>query len=105
MTAFTRSLLCAMFAFLFALQGYAAESDWKKDPKDWNVEFYPVYAWAPFMGATVKLPQFPNLPNLPDLPGGPAGPSGNATSGISGAADRKSTRLNSSHLGISYAVF
>ena len=86
MTAFTRSLLCAMFAFLFSLQGYAAESDWKKDPKDWNVEFYPVYAWAPFMGATVKLPQFPNLPNLPDLPGGPSGPSGNATSGISGAA-------------------
>jgi hypothetical protein len=75
-----------MFAFLFALQGYAAESAWKKDPKDWNVEFYPVYAWAPFMGATVNLPQFPNLPNLPDLPNGPARPSGNATSGISGAA-------------------
>jgi hypothetical protein len=75
-----------MFAFLFAAQGYAAESNWKKDPKDWNVEFYPVYAWAPFLGAKVALPQFPNLPNLPDLPGGPPGPSGSASSGISGAA-------------------
>src|SRR5262245_63491148 len=30
---------------------------------------------------------------------------GSSLSGVIGGADRKSTRLNSSHLGISYAVF
>jgi len=87
MKAFLRALFCVVFAFALATQAYAAaDSSWKKDPKDWNVEIYPVYVWAPFMGASVKLPQFPNLPSLPDLPNGPAGPSADASSGISGAA-------------------
>jgi len=82
------TLLSAMFACAFAAHAYAAdESLWKKDPKDWNVEIYPVYAWAPFMGATATLPSFPNLPTLPDLPNGDGSrPSGSANTGLSGAA-------------------
>src|SRR5205814_9473279 len=56
------------------------------------------------------------LPICPSLPGGEAGddraavaPRGDQAEGASGGEglnqDRKSTRLNSSHLGISYAVF
>lgn len=91
MTKFARLLLCAVFAFAFVSQASAAggasdDSVWKTDPKDWNVELYPVFVWAPFMGATVRLPQFPNLPDLPDLPNGPPGPSGNASSSLNGAA-------------------
>jgi hypothetical protein len=81
---------CAVFAFAFAVQAYGAEgssdeTNWKKDPEAWNVEFYPVYVWAPFMGAKLTLPTFPDSPNLPDLPGGGA-PSSSVTSGIKGAA-------------------
>jgi hypothetical protein len=90
MKTFLRSLLCVACAFAFSLQANAAgDSGWKKDPKDWNVELYPVFAWLPVMGASAVLPQFPDLPNLPplpDLPNGPAGPSAKATSGLSGAA-------------------
>src|ERR1035441_6765232 len=54
-----------------------------------------------------------NIPALPTLPpdtNAPAGPGTNSPA-VPGSAkagtntDRKSTRLNSSHLGISYAVF
>src|SRR5207247_3658100 len=38
-------------------------------------------------------------------PGGPGGPGGAAGDGGPGGEDRKSTRLNSSHEWISYAVF
>jgi len=83
MTAICKIATFAVFALSFAGQSYAADSVWEKDPKDWKVELYPVYIWAPFMGASVNLPQFPNAP---DLPNGPAGPSATADSGISGAA-------------------
>jgi hypothetical protein len=90
MTTFTRSLLRVAFAFAFTLQAYAASDDsaWKKDPKDWNVELYPVFAWLPVMGASAVLPEFPELPNLPSLPDRPGDPrpSSKATSGLSGAA-------------------
>src|SRR5262245_63495480 len=39
------------------------------------------------------------------VPGGPFVSNGGAIRMLLGAGDRKSTRLNSSHLGISYAVF
>jgi hypothetical protein len=90
MTKFTRPLLCALFAFAFALQAYAGgaspDSLWTKESSDWNVEIYPLFVWAPFMGANATLPQFPNLPNLPDVPGGTPGPSGNVSSSFNGAA-------------------
>lgn len=83
MSAFTRSLSCTVIAFAFMSLAQAAgaasdDSVWKSDPSDWKVELYPVYVWAPFLGAKVNLPEFPNLPNLPDVPGGAPGPSGNA---------------------------
>jgi hypothetical protein len=92
MATFTRSLSCAVFAFSFALQAYAGggssgDSVWKQgSPSDWNVEVYPVFVWAPFMGASATLPQFPNLPSLPDLPGGAPGPSAKVSSSLNGAA-------------------
>ena len=55
-------------------------SDWEKDPSAWKVTIYPVYLWAPVMGANV------NLENFPVVPGRPPGPnSGNATSTFNGA--------------------
>jgi hypothetical protein len=82
----TRSLLCIAFVLAFALQAFAADdSYWKKDPKDWKVELYPVLAWAPIMGATATLPEFPNLPSLPDQPGD-VHPGSNVSSSFNGAA-------------------
>ncbi len=85
MTAFSRSFSCAAFALALGLPGFAAGADqaWTKDPSAWNVEIYPVYVWAPLMGASADLPQLPSLPNLPERP---AGPSGNASSSLNGAA-------------------
>jgi hypothetical protein len=90
MTTLARWLACAALTFALVLPACAAggsndASVWTKDPSDWNVEIYPVFVWAPFLGANVALPSFPNAPTLPDLPGG-GGPSGDATSGINGAA-------------------
>lgn len=54
-------------------QGQAkAKSDWEKDPSDWKVAIYPVYLWAPVMGANVKLENFPTLPNIPTSGSGTA---------------------------------
>jgi hypothetical protein len=86
MSTFARSALCVVFVLAFALQAFASDdSYWKKDPKDWNVELYPVYVWAPFLGAKATLPEFPNLPSLPDVPGEPH-PGGNISSSLNGAA-------------------
>lgn len=44
-------------------QGQAKpKSDWEKDPSAWKVAIYPVYLWAPVMGANVNLENFPNVP-------------------------------------------
>ncbi len=85
MTPLSRSLFCAAFALAFALPGLAAggESAWNKDPSAWKVELYPVFVWAPIMGAKADLPQLPSLPNLPERPPGPAG---NVSSSFNGAA-------------------
>src|SRR2546422_4645812 len=44
-------------------------------------------------------------PHIPDRGGPPDRPASSAGGAVAGAADRKSTRLNSSHGYISYAVF
>jgi hypothetical protein len=90
MSILKRSILGAFVAFTFALQAHAqsgttSDSVWVKDPSAWNVELYPVFVWAPVMGASVTLPQFPNLPNSPDVPGG-VRPAGTASSSFNGAA-------------------
>jgi hypothetical protein len=86
MSPFARSALCVVFVFAFALQASASDdSYWKKDPKDWKVELYPVLVWAPFLGAKATLPEFPNLPNHPDVPG-EVHPGGNISSSFNGAA-------------------
>jgi hypothetical protein len=105
MTAFKRWFVCTVFALAFAVQGFAAggDSNWKKDPSAWNVELYPVFLWAPFMGASVTLPQFPDLPNLPDLPGGPPGPGGKVSSSFNGAAFFN-TRIEKSKWGVDLSV-
>jgi hypothetical protein len=90
MKTFVRSLLCVVLASAFTLPVLAAGDDsaWKKDPSAWNVELYPVFAWAPFMGAKATLPEFPELPNLPSLPDRPGDPrpTGNVSSSLNGAA-------------------
>ena len=105
MTTFRRLSSCAAFALLFAWQGFAAGSDsnFKKDPSAWKVELYPVFVWAPFMGASVNLPQFPDLPNLPDLPNGPPGPGGKVSSSFNGAA-LFNTRIEKSKWAVELSV-
>ncbi len=90
MSKFARSFLCGVLTFLFAMLanaqgGPGGDSVWTEDPSAWKVEIYPIYAWAPIMGASVTLPEFPNLPSSPDVPGTPR-PSGSATGSFNGAA-------------------
>src|SRR3712207_7326411 len=47
----------------------------------------------------------PAEPDRAEVPGGEGGPSGAHLDGVVALLDRKSTRLNSSHANISYAVF
>src|SRR3712207_8630484 len=64
----------------------------------------PIFSGGETTGTTVT----PEAPGAPGAPGGPAGSGGVrvGNGGASdGAGDRKSTRLNSSHANISYAVF
>src|SRR5258705_9411194 len=57
-------------------------------------------------GAVIGLPIVPEADAMNPLAGGQARPRRNADRAMgSSHPDRKSTRLNSSHLGISYAVF
>ena len=43
-------------------------TSWEKDPSTWKVTIYPIYIWAPVMGASVNLPTLPTLPNRPGQP-------------------------------------
>src|SRR5437899_9127202 len=51
------------------------------------------------------LPIFSAAPDRVEAPGGPPAHQARRGPWLMSATDRKSTRLNSSHLGISYAVF
>ncbi len=33
-----------------------------KGPSDWKVTIYPIWGWAPLLGASINLPTFPELP-------------------------------------------
>jgi hypothetical protein len=77
-----KQLLSMLLLLASAMCAYGEESVWTKDPSAWKVEIYPIYAWAPFMGANVSLPDFPNLPDQP----GASRPSGNVSGSFNGAA-------------------
>lgn len=49
-----------------------------KDPSDWQVDLYPVFAWAPIFGASASI-------HPPNPPPGPA-PSGSVSGSFNGAA-------------------
>src|SRR3712207_7667491 len=55
--------------------------------------------------AAALLGQLGTIPKLAELLGRLGGPEGEQSAEQAAAADRKSTRLNSSHANISYAVF
>jgi hypothetical protein len=71
-------------AFTHMLSGSPPESHsqdtYGKNPSDWNVTIYPVYAWAPIFGASVNLPTFPELPG-----GGGIHPGGKVSGSFNGA--------------------
>ncbi len=58
-----------------------SDSNWEKDPRSWKVAIYPVFAWAPVMGASINLPDLPSLPDRPST--GPG--SGTASGSFNGA--------------------
>ncbi|HET6205883.1 MAG TPA: hypothetical protein VFD98_03680 [Terracidiphilus sp.] len=58
------------------------KSDWDKGPDAWNTIIYPIYAWAPFLGVDVTLPEIPSPPGG----GGPITPEGSASGSFNGAA-------------------
>ena len=63
----------------------APASPWDKDEDSWRVDVYPVYAWAPVMGADVKLPEQPSSPGSGGG-GGEVIPSGSTSGSFNGAA-------------------
>lgn len=67
-----------------ALAGSSSvDSNWEKDPSAWQVAIYPIYAWVPVFGASVKIPA-PPLPSNPVAGEGTA--SGTTSGSLNGAA-------------------
>jgi hypothetical protein len=53
------------------------QDGWDKGPDAWKFIIYPIFAWAPVLGADIKLPEIPSLPG-----GGGGGGGGGGTGGI-----------------------
>jgi hypothetical protein len=56
------------------------DSPWDKDPSDWNVAIYPIYAWVPVFGAHTSFPDAGGGSN-----GGPGILDGSVSGSFSGA--------------------
>ena len=63
------------------ISGEEKQSEWDKGPDAWKTVIYPVFAWAPFLGADVRLPEVPSGPG-----GGPTVPEGTTSGSFNGAA-------------------
>lgn len=61
-----------------------SSDDWHKDPSDWDVRIYPIYAWLPIFGANVTLPDYPELPSVPGAGAGNY-PAGSTSGSLNGA--------------------
>jgi hypothetical protein len=61
------------------------EAEWDKGPNAWKTIIYPIFVWAPVLGADVKLPE---IPSLPGGGGGGGGiiPEGTTSGNFNGAA-------------------
>ena len=61
------------------------QAEWDKGPDAWKTAIYPIFAWAPVLGADVKLPEIPSGPG-----GGGGGgdivPEGTTSGSFNGAA-------------------
>jgi hypothetical protein len=57
--------------------------NWHKDPSDWDVRIYPIFAWLPVFGANVALPETPSNPGAPGSPG--IIPEGSTSGSVNGA--------------------
>lgn len=63
------------------------QGDWDNGPDAWKIAIYPIFAWAPVLGADIKLPE---IPSGPGGGGGGGGgeiiPEGKTSGNFNGAA-------------------
>jgi hypothetical protein len=62
------------------------QADWNKDPDAWQTIIYPIFAWAPVLGADIKLPEIPSGPGGGGGSGGGIIPEGSTSGNFNGAA-------------------
>jgi hypothetical protein len=65
------------------ISGEEKLAEWDKGPDAWNTAIYPVFAWAPVLGADVRLPE---IPSSPGGGGGSVVPEGTTSGSFNGAA-------------------
>ncbi len=65
------------------ISGEEKLAEWDKDPDAWKTIIYPVFAWAPVLGADVRLPE---IPSGPGGGGGSVVPEGTTSGSFNGAA-------------------
>ncbi len=62
------------------------QAEWDKGPDAWETVIYPVFAWAPVLGADVRLPEIPAGPGGGGGEGGEIIPEGTTSGNFNGAA-------------------
>jgi hypothetical protein len=64
------------------------EAEWDKGPDAWKTIIYPIFVWAPVLGADIKLPEIPSGPGGGGGGGGGGGiiPEGTTSGNFNGAA-------------------
>jgi hypothetical protein len=62
------------------------QAEWDKGPDAWKTIIYPIFVWAPVLGADIKLPSIPSGPGGGGGGGGSIIPEGTTSGNFNGAA-------------------